>query len=101
MRNCATELQQNLGAYYEVYSFVTPGARMDTNVNIAREEIKDLRSEDVVAIWGGTNDISKNNNKVAIKHVCHLVERNEERNIVIMKSPIDTILCPYIVSTVT
>jgi len=30
---------------------------------------------------------SKNNIKVAIKHVCHFVEINEEINIVIMKLP--------------
>jgi hypothetical protein len=28
-------------------------ARMDTFVNTARDEIRKLRSEDVVVIWGG------------------------------------------------
>ena len=60
---------------------------MDTNVNAVRDEIKDLRSEEVVVTWGGTNDISKNNIKISIKHVCHFVEKNEEINIVIMKLP--------------
>jgi len=50
---------------------------MDITVNAVRDEIKDLRSEDVVVTWGGTNDISKNNIKVAIKHVCHFVEKME------------------------
>jgi hypothetical protein len=56
VRNCVTELQQNLGAYYELSSSIKPGARMDTIVNTAREENKGLRSEDVVVIRGGTND---------------------------------------------
>ena len=55
VRNCATEIQQKVGAHYEVSSFVKPGARMDTIVNTVREEIKDFSSEDVVAIWGWTN----------------------------------------------
>jgi hypothetical protein len=38
VRNCATELQQNLGAHYEVSSFIKPGARKDTIVNTASEE---------------------------------------------------------------
>jgi hypothetical protein len=38
VRNCATELQQNLSAHYEVSSFIKPGARMDTTVNTASEE---------------------------------------------------------------
>ena len=50
VRNCATKLQHNLGANYEVTSFVKPGVRMDTSVNTARNEIKNLRSEDVVLI---------------------------------------------------
>jgi hypothetical protein len=54
---------------------------MDTTINTVREEIKDLRSEDVVVIWGGTNIyiyvcVCKNNIKVAIKYVCHFVEKN-------------------------
>jgi len=69
VRNSATELQHNQGVNFEVSSFVKPGARMNAIVNTARHEIKKLRSEDVVVIWEGANDISKNNTKVAIKRV--------------------------------
>ena len=86
-RNCVTELQQNLGANYEVSSFVKSDARMDTIVNTARDEIKDLRSEDVMVIWGGANYISRNNIKLAMKHVFRFVEKQKEVNIVIMNSP--------------
>jgi len=34
---------------------------MITVVNTARDEIKKLRSEDIMIIWGGANDIIKNN----------------------------------------
>ena len=47
---------------------------MDTMVNTARDEIRKLGSEDVVVVWGGTNDFSKNNTKVFIKLVCNFVE---------------------------
>jgi len=40
IRNCDAELQHNLGANYEVSSFVKTGAGMDTVVNTARDEIK-------------------------------------------------------------
>ena len=69
VRKCTTELQHKLGANYEVSSFVKPGPGKDSIVNTARDEIKKLRSEDVVVIWGGANDISRNNIKLAIKHV--------------------------------
>jgi hypothetical protein len=61
-------------ACYEVTSFVKPGAVMDAILNTARDEIRKLRSEDVVVIWGGANDASKNNTKVALKHVCNFVK---------------------------
>jgi hypothetical protein len=48
VRNYCTKLQHNLGANYEVSSFVKSGAGMDTIVNNARDEIKNLRSEDVM-----------------------------------------------------
>jgi hypothetical protein len=61
VKNCVTKLQHKLGANYEASSFVKPGTRMDTIVNIARDEIQKLRIEDIVVIWGGGNDI---NNKI-------------------------------------
>ena len=69
VRNSATELQHNLGANYEVSSFVKTGAGMDAVVNTARDKIKNLRSEDVVVIWGAAIGVRKNNTKIAIKYV--------------------------------
>ena len=50
VRNSATELQHNLGENYEVSIFIKPGTKMDTIVNTATDEIKKLRSEDIVLI---------------------------------------------------
>jgi hypothetical protein len=72
VRRCATEIQHNLDACYEVCSFVKPGAGMDT-----RGEIRKLRSEDVVVIWGGANNVSNNNSKVTLKHVCNFVKKRK------------------------
>lgn len=36
VRKFATEHKHNLGANYEVTSFVKPGVRLDTSVNTAR-----------------------------------------------------------------
>ena len=52
---------------------------MDTTVNAAREEIKDLRSENVLVLWGGTNVISKNNIKVGIKYMCVILLKKMKR----------------------
>jgi len=39
-----------------------------------KDKIKKLRSEDVIVERERANDISKNNTKVAIKHVYNFVE---------------------------
>lgn len=46
-------LQGNLGINYEVSGFVKPGAEMNEITKTAREEIKTLKCEDVVVVWGG------------------------------------------------
>jgi hypothetical protein len=46
---------------------------MEAIVNAARDKIKDMNKKDVVVIWGGANDISKNNSKDALNGVCKFV----------------------------
>jgi hypothetical protein len=47
---------------------------MNAIVNAWKDKFKKLRSEDVVVEREGANYISKNNTKVAIKHVHNFVE---------------------------
>jgi lysophospholipase L1-like esterase len=67
-RNSAAELQHNLGSTFTVSSFVKPGAGMGIILDAMKEDIKKLKSGDVVIVWGGSNDIGKNNSKEALKH---------------------------------
>jgi uncharacterized membrane protein len=64
-RNCATELQHSLGTIFAVSSFVKPGAGMNAITDTMEEEIMKLKSDDVMVVWGGTNDMGKNNSKEA------------------------------------
>jgi hypothetical protein len=82
-RNSAAELQHTLGSTFAVSSFVKPGAGMRVIVDTAKEDIMKLKSDDVV-IWGGSNDIGKNNSKEALKHLCDFVKNNQMINIVVM-----------------
>jgi len=56
-------------------------------VNTARNEIKALQSDDLVVMWGGANDIRKNNMREAMKLVSNFVDTNQELNIVLINSP--------------
>jgi hypothetical protein len=87
VRNCVAELQHRLGTNFTVTSFVKPGAGMSEISGTAAEEISKLKSEDVVVVWGGSNDISKNNSNMALRHLCKFVETRRKVNIVVMKAP--------------
>ena len=90
-RGSASRLQHNLGKDYVVSSFVKPGAQMKFITTTANEERKSLKSEDVLVIWGGSNNISKNNMREAISNVSELVKENKEANIVLIAYLIDMI----------
>jgi lysophospholipase L1-like esterase len=55
--------------------------------NTAREELKTLQSDDLVVVWGGANDISKNNMKEAVKSLSGFVDTNKDLNVVLINSP--------------
>jgi hypothetical protein len=87
VKTCATELQHNLGINSEVSSFVKSGAGMSVITNTAKEEINNLKSEEVVVVWGGSNDINRDNAKEALKYIGNFVEDRRKVNIVIMNAP--------------
>ena len=60
-RNCPAELQNSLCVTFEISGFVKPGAGLSVNTDAAKGEIEILNSEDVVVLWVGGNDVSKNN----------------------------------------
>jgi len=60
---------------------------MKDNINSAREDIKKLKHDDVAVIWGGSNDIGKNNSKEALKHLCYFMKNNQKVKTIIMTAP--------------
>jgi lysophospholipase L1-like esterase len=86
-RNSAAELQHTLGSTFTVSSFVKPRAKMGIIVNTVKEDIKKLKSDDAVIVWGGSNDIRKNNSKEALKHLCNFIKNNQAVNTVVMTAP--------------
>jgi len=86
IRNCATRLQENLNSKYIVFGFVKPGAQMKEISKSVNEELRSLKCDDFVVVWGGANDISKNNTKEALKLSEFMTEHNE-LNVVLINSP--------------
>ena len=86
-RGSASRLQHNLGKDYVVSTFVKAGTQMKVITTTANEERKSLKSEDVLVIWGGSNNISKNNMREAISNASELVKESKEANIVLISVP--------------
>ena len=86
-RKSATELKHCLDPTFAISSFVKPGAGMKDVIYSVREDIKKLKQCDVAVIWGGSNDIGKNNSREALKHLCNFVKNNQKVNTVVMTAP--------------
>ena len=86
-RNCAPRLQDNLSSEFLISSYVKPGANMFEISNTMKEELQSLKSDDFIVVWGGANDISKNNAKEALKLLSKFVTEHTEPNIVLINSP--------------
>ena len=80
----ASRLQHNLGKDYVVSSFVKPGAQMKFITTTANEERKLLKSEDVLVVWGGSNNTGKNNMREGMSNMSELVKESKEANIVLI-----------------
>jgi hypothetical protein len=59
-RGCAAELSSSLDETFEVMCTVVSGSRLEHITSLAHLEISHLHRNDFVVIWGGTNDISRN-----------------------------------------
>jgi hypothetical protein len=48
----------------------------------------------VLIVWGGSNDISRNNTKETIDQLCNFIEEETTVNLVIVKAPLRHDLMP-------
>jgi len=84
---CAVELSHLLKKDFEVLGFVTPGAGMKHMKDTSMGKTKQLSKEDVAVIWGGSNDIAKNNSSVGMKNLLELVVNSTHTNVILMSAP--------------
>jgi hypothetical protein len=75
-RQSAAELKHCLGLTYAISSFTQPGAEMRTILSSMQADIMKLKRNDILVIWGRSNDIGKNNSHEALAHLCNFIENN-------------------------
>jgi len=86
-RNCATKLQHQLDKKCSVIGYVKPGAGLKQIVNSGINSTINLNRDDVIVVWGGSNDISKQNTREALRHLCNFIESNQNVNMIVILAP--------------
>ena len=66
---------------------VMPGSRLEHITNLARRDISHMNRNDFVVVWGGTNDISKNESNSGLKYLRKFALHNKHTNIIAVAPP--------------
>lgn len=87
MRGCASELGKYLGPNYKVSGTFMPGSRLQNITKLARKEIAGFSKEDMVIIWGGSNDVNRNKSMKGLMNLNEFVDLRKNTNIMIVQIP--------------
>jgi hypothetical protein len=81
-RGCVANLIHECGKFFEVMGNVMPGSGLLNVTQATKKEINELNRNDYIVIWGGSNDISKNESSKALKHATKFALQHWHTNIV-------------------
>jgi RNase H-fold protein (predicted Holliday junction resolvase) len=56
-------------------------------VHICKQEVNSLTSDDLVILWGGSNDVAKNETKNGLSHLKKIISRNKNMNFILITAP--------------
>jgi hypothetical protein len=84
---CAANLKSSLNQTFEVMGSVMPGSRLEHITNLAHRDVSHMNRNDFVFVWGGTNDISKNESNSGLKYLRKFALRNNHTNIIAVAPP--------------
>jgi hypothetical protein len=86
-RNCAREVKQIVGNKFEFYGIVKPGASTEEIVNTVSRDREKLTKKDIVVVWGGIQDVVKNETEIGLIQIKTLAEYHNLTNIIVMSVP--------------
>lgn len=96
-RGCTAEVSHNLNEHFDISGLVISGSKLESITNMAKKEIATLTKNDVIVVWGGTNDISKNESSNGLTSISNFVQSRGHTIIVILSAPqrhdLDTASC--------
>jgi hypothetical protein len=86
-RGIAPEIQHDLGADFEIQGIVKPGSDLAVITHRANRDTSTLTNRDAVIVWGGTRDISRNDNQNCFRQIRNFVKRHSETNVLVVNVP--------------
>jgi hypothetical protein len=64
-----------------------PESRLQNVTKLVRSEIAGLSNRDAVIIWGGSNDVSRNERIKGLKYLNKFVNQRNNTNVIIVTAP--------------
>ena len=87
VRGCSSELGKYLGQDYHVSGTFMPRSRIRNITKLARNEIASFTKEDLVIIWGGANDVNKNESMKGLMNLHEFVDQRINTNFMVVTIP--------------
>jgi hypothetical protein len=86
-RGCAANINHILGKTVTATGYVNPGSNLQHLTKIVKTEINNLTKKDVLVIWGGANNIAKNETNKGLIHLFKLLDLCTNTNVIIFGAP--------------
>ena len=86
-RGLASELKNCLGHECSISGTIIPGARLNSIPQLAKNELATLTKSDTIIVWGGSNDVYKNETQSSLKFLYNFVNRRTNTNILTLMVP--------------
>ena len=81
------KLQHNLNKNYEVQGLVKSGADLEMILRSNMKECKKLTKKDILTIWGGTKDVSKNESQEGLLGIRKFIQTNLNMTVFVLNLP--------------
>ena len=83
----ASELVHNLISSFEVIGHVRPESGMKVITELANQELTTLTKKDMLVVWGGVNDIVRNESNNALTHIINSIKSRKHMNMFSVSVP--------------
>jgi hypothetical protein len=87
MGGLAKELKYKLNHEFEIQGIIKPGSTLENLVKMTCSDLKTLTKRDVCLVWGGTNDVGRNETNMGICALHDFVSSNEHTNVIRLNVP--------------